>query len=425
MAQTIKIRRSTTTASPLSLQNGEMAYSAASNKLYIGRPGGTTGDIDAIGGKAYTDKLDAATALNNVNTLVLRDGSGNFSAGTITAALSGNATTASSWATARTISLSGDVTGSVSIDGSSNVTINTTVEANSVALGTDTTGNYVATIAPTVTNNLVVANSGTESAAVTLDLSATGVAANTYGSTSAIPVISVDSKGRITSASTASISTSFTISADSGTNDVVNGGETLTISGTTGEIDTAVTNNQITVGLAANPNVSGNLTVGGDLTVNGTMTTVNSTTLEVTDPLISLAAGNAATDSVDIGFYGLYDTSGTQDLYAGLFRDATDGYFRLFQDLQVEPGTTVDTGGLGYAIGTMVANLRGGTVSNLTSSIAVSDGGTGLSSYAAGDIVYASGATTLNKLGIGTADQLLTVSGGVPSWTSTLDGGTF
>jgi hypothetical protein len=44
---------------------------------------------------------------------------------------------------ARTISLSGDVSGSVSFDGTSNVSISATVEPNSVALGTDTTGNYV------------------------------------------------------------------------------------------------------------------------------------------------------------------------------------------------------------------------------------------------------------------------------------------
>ena len=46
--------------------------------------------------------------------------------------------------TARNIALGGDVTGTVSFDGSADVTIVTTIAANSVALGTDTTGNYVA-----------------------------------------------------------------------------------------------------------------------------------------------------------------------------------------------------------------------------------------------------------------------------------------
>jgi hypothetical protein len=50
---------------------------------------------------------------------------------------------ASSLVTARTISLTGDVSGSVAFDGSQNVSISATIQPNSVALGTDTTGNYV------------------------------------------------------------------------------------------------------------------------------------------------------------------------------------------------------------------------------------------------------------------------------------------
>ena len=75
-----------------------------------------------------------ATNANTASTIVARDASGNFSAGTITAALSGNASTASSaakWTTARTIGMSGDVSSdAVSIDGSGNVTITNTVVAD-------------------------------------------------------------------------------------------------------------------------------------------------------------------------------------------------------------------------------------------------------------------------------------------------------
>ena len=90
MAQTILIKRSTSTSTPTALANGELAYSAQSNKLFIGRPGGGTGDIDAIGGKYYTDIITAATASNTASKLVLRDSSGNFSAGMIIATLAGN-----------------------------------------------------------------------------------------------------------------------------------------------------------------------------------------------------------------------------------------------------------------------------------------------------------------------------------------------
>src|SRR5210317_1007926 len=43
-------------------------------------------------------------------------------------------------------------------------------------------------------------------------------------------------------------------------------------------------------------------------------------------------------------------------------------------------------------------------------------GGTGLTSYTTGDILYASGTNTLAKLAIGTTGQVLKVSGGVPAW---------
>ncbi len=53
---------------------------------------------------------------------------------------------AAKWTNSRTITLGGDLTGDVTIDGSANATLTATVAANSVTLGTDTTGNYVATI---------------------------------------------------------------------------------------------------------------------------------------------------------------------------------------------------------------------------------------------------------------------------------------
>ena len=68
MAQTIQIKRSTGTAAPTSLANGELAYLVnttnngigPAQKLYIGRPGGGTGDIDEIGGKDTVDKANNA-----------------------------------------------------------------------------------------------------------------------------------------------------------------------------------------------------------------------------------------------------------------------------------------------------------------------------------------------------------------------------
>lgn len=66
-----------------------------------------------------------ATNLNSGSAIVARDGSGDFAARNITAALIGNSSTASTLETARTISLTGDLTGSVSFDGSADVSIST------------------------------------------------------------------------------------------------------------------------------------------------------------------------------------------------------------------------------------------------------------------------------------------------------------
>jgi hypothetical protein len=67
------------------------------------------------------------------------------------------------------ITLSGDVTGSATMTNLGDVTISTTIEPNSVALGTDTTGSYVSTIAGT-SGEITVSGSGSESAAITIGL---------------------------------------------------------------------------------------------------------------------------------------------------------------------------------------------------------------------------------------------------------------
>lgn len=75
MAQTITIKQSSSTNAPTTLVNGELAYSSSSNKLWIGRPGGTTSNVDAIGGKYFTDRsietnglsFDTATGVLTIN----------------------------------------------------------------------------------------------------------------------------------------------------------------------------------------------------------------------------------------------------------------------------------------------------------------------------------------------------------------------
>ena len=167
------------------------------------------------------------------------------------------------------------------------------------------------------------------------------------------------------------------IAGDSGTGAIDLDSETLTIAGTANEIETAMSGNTLTVGLPTN------VTIAGNLTVSGTQTTVSSTTVTVADPMLSLATNNDSADAVDIGLYGLYDTSGSQDLYGGLFRDASDsGKWKLYKDSQAEPTTTVNTGATGHATGTWVANLEGNVtgnvVGNLTGNVTGNASGTAL-----------------------------------------------
>ena len=78
--------------------------------------------------------------------------------------------------------------------------------------------------------------------------------------------------------------------------------------------------------------------------------------------MISLATTNNSSDAVDIGFYGLYDDSGSQDEYAGLFRDASNSRWTFFKDLQVQPTTTVNTSGAGYAQADIDFNMGYGNI---------------------------------------------------------------
>ena len=188
------------------------------------------------------------------------------------------------------------------------------------------------------------------------------------------------------------------VAADSGSNDNVDLSTDTYFCRYSNEIETTVSDNQITIGLPTN------VTISGNLTVSGTTTTVSSTTVNVADSMLSLATGNNSSDAVDIGFYGLYDDSGSQDEYAGLFRDASDEKFRLFKNLQAEPGTTVNTSGTGYAVATLVAHLEdssvsitGGSITGITD-LAVADGGTGLSAAPKGSVLVANSANTLLRL---------------------------
>ena len=71
MAQTIKIKRSTSTSAPTSLVAGELAYSDASDKLFIGQPSDNA--VTAIGGKVYVDMLDHTAGTLTASSAIIVD----------------------------------------------------------------------------------------------------------------------------------------------------------------------------------------------------------------------------------------------------------------------------------------------------------------------------------------------------------------
>ena len=436
MSTTIQIKRSTGSAAPVAsdLVEGELAYAedrsgdGASAILYISSiDSGSSEVIQKIGGKYYTDIIDGATNANTASKLVKRDGSGNFAAGTITfGSLSDGTITATAFVDED--NMSSDSATLIPTQQSVKAYVDAQVTASDLDAAGDSGTIDIDLDSETFTvaggTGITTAASGTT---ITATLDNTAVTAGSYGSASAVPVLTIDAQGRITAASTASTSSSLTIAADSGSNDTVTvGTDTLTFSGTSNEIETTVSNNEITFALPDN------VTIGGNLTVNGTTTTVSSTTLSVADPLIILASGNSSADSVDIGMYGLYDTTGSQDLYGGFFRDASDsGKWKLFKDLQAAPTTTVNVSGTGYTIGTLVASIEsasatitGGTITGITD-LVVADGGTGASTFTSNGILYGNGTGALQATAAGTNGYFLYSNSGTPAWTNSIDGGTY
>jgi hypothetical protein len=150
---------------------------------------------------------------------------------------------------------------------------------------------------------------------------------------------------------------------------------------------------------ALDSQVDGDLTVTGDLTVQGSNVIVNSTTTSVADNLFELANGNTSSDILDIGFYGNYDDglsdSGATE-YTGLFRDASDSTWKLFDGLEVEPGNTVNTSGSGYALADLQVGDITATTLTVTNSITGSNISYPTSDGSAGQVLTTNGSGTLS-----------------------------
>ena len=265
-----------------------------------------------------------------------------------------------------TITLSGDVTGSATMTNLGNVTITTTIAANSVALGTDTTGDYIASL-----------------------VQGTGVTLSNNSGEGATPTIAIGQ----------SVATTANVQFNNGLfngNLIIDGN--FTVGGNTTTItaqNLAISDNMIylnqgvlstvtnAVGNGANvtyTTTTNNYQVGFNVTVTGMTPSsfnVNSTGVPiiaanstsftiastVTDTFVSGGSARGKTSAnPDLGWAGgYYDGSYA---HSGFFRDATDGVFKVFKNYTPEPDLSVfiDTAHASFALADISANNFIGTL---------------------------------------------------------------
>jgi hypothetical protein len=359
-------------------------------------------------------------------------------------ALTGNASTSTTLQTSRTISLGGDLSGSASFNGSADVTITATIAANSVELGTDTTGNYVATIAGT-TNQVSVSGSGSETAAVTLSLPQdihTGASPTFAGATLDNIRVGVTGTNEIDTSSgnlildSAGGLTILDDDVDVTGNLTIDGN--LIVSGSTTTLtatNLAVSDNMIYMNQAIETTISNavgngttvvyttnevhNYLVGYSVSISGvtpsaynlsnqTITAVSSNTFTINNAATGtyVSGGTArgrSNSNPDLGIaFGYYDTTYQ---HGGFFRDATDTYFKVFKGYTPEPDASafIDTAHGSFALADIqAANFRGALVGNASTATTLQTARTinGTSFNGSADITVT--ANTTNSLTIGT-----------------------
>ena len=240
-----------------------------------------------------------------------RDGSGNFSAGTITAALSGNASTATALAAGQNFSISGDITAAtVSFDGTGAVALSAAITSGSIV---NTDINATAAIADTKLATISSANKVSNSATTATDANTNSaiVARDGSGNFSA-GTITATLNGNASTATTATNATNATnvaITNDTSTNSThyVHFG-----SATSGNDGVQVSNSKLTF----NPS-------SGVLSVNGVSVATTADLTASTSPNFSvdssLFASGILTNGEGKAIY--YDT--TTNKWEGAYNDSS------------------------------------------------------------------------------------------------------
>jgi len=189
--------------------------------------------------------------------------------------------------------------------------------------------NVTINISSDATGTATFRNAG-DQANIALTLANTAVTPGSYGSATAIPTFTVDSKGRLTAAGTANIATTLNIVGTTGNTSVDLLADTLTFAGAAGQLTATVANDTVTYSIndgasIANLTVTGTFysdditsnavtiagdaTITGNLTVNGTQTIVNSTTVSVDDAVVRVNSdGNVVSAGLEANVGGTIES---------------------------------------------------------------------------------------------------------------------
>lgn len=416
MSNLIQVKRSTTNATPASLNAGELAYSFlnTSNSLFVGNT--TTGGPIRIAGGNYLYLHQANTSAPGTltaNAVVLVDGNSFINAwksNSLTVGVDGetvaisnistfanssqlgtfaggaNTELVSSWAIKTYIDTSGasalpNTYVAFGANNTSNGGVNTftfdstttTLSIGNTSVNTQISQTAITTTATIAAGNTTVTGfvtiSGTANAAA---LNVSGVAAT--GNVTVTGFVNVSSYGRFGGAvNAASLNISgVTTTGNTTVTGFVNASSYGTFGGTvnatsfnsTGAVTSTFANNVTVTGVVNATSINtGDLSVSGNLTVSGTLTTVNANNLTVSDSLIQVAVNNNITpDILDIGLYGSYgvDLTPGNHAHTGFFRDASDGIWKLFTGLTAAPTTVIDTSDATFAYATMKSYLQSG-----------------------------------------------------------------
>lgn len=105
--------------------------------------------------------------------------------------------------------------------------------------------------------------------------------------------------------------------------------------------------------------VSGTVTITGDLFVSGNTISTNTSTLQISDPLIYLAGNNYTTDAVDIGFVANYVNATGSNVHTGLYREHISKEYYLFYGYDQEPDDNhIDPNGNNFTIAVLNAAVK-------------------------------------------------------------------